>query len=240
MARSTTMQIRQTFELIDHSDLERNITFNMPKLKPYKNPKKGFCIEAWQDILSTEPKHKDVNQRRLRQSFQYEDMIPWEMRGEIWIYVLCGGRRRLERLKQKVKYSQLRREVNRENNSQIRKDLQRTVLEHAEFAIPPETGKNRLYNILNAYANIDSEVGYCQGMNFLAAMLLFNIIDEEDAFWCLVMIMMPRDPPHPPHKIRGLHNWRLVFVPTMEKTIEMQDLLEKTLEEKAPKAFKKI
>jgi hypothetical protein len=114
------------------------------------------------------------------------------------------------------------------------------VIDCAEFALLPETGKNRLFNILNAYANVDSEVGYCQGMNFLAAMLLINIIDEEDAFWCLVMIMMPRDPPHPPLKIRGLHNWRLAFVPTLEKTIALQDLLERTLEEKAPKAFKKI
>ena len=37
-----------------------------------------------------------------------------------------------------------------------------------------------------------------------------------------------------------LHNWRLAFVPTLEKTIALQDLLERTLEEKAPKAFKKI
>jgi len=73
-------------------------------------------------------------------------------------------------------------------------------------------------------------------MNFITAMLLFNIDDEEDVFWCLVKIMMPRDPPHPTIKVRGLHNWRMCFVPSMEKTLAMEVKLDHVLNEKAPKA----
>jgi hypothetical protein len=70
-------------------------------------------------------------------------------------------------------------------------DLPRTITNCDEFALPAKTGKNRLYNILHAYACLDVEVGYSQGMNFIAGMLLLNIPEEEDAFWCLVSIMLP-------------------------------------------------
>jgi len=41
------------------------------------------------------------------------------------------------------------------------KDLKRTVIDNEEFSRPIESGSNRLYNVLNAYANFDPEVGYC-------------------------------------------------------------------------------
>jgi ecotropic viral integration site 5 protein len=55
------------------------------------------------------------------------------------------------------------------------KDLDRTAPDNAEFESDISIGKNRLYNVLRAYANLDPEIGYCQGMNFIAAMLLLNI-----------------------------------------------------------------
>ena len=70
-------------------------------------------------------------------------------------------------------------------------DLHRTITDCEEFRVSPNSGKNRLFNILHAYSGFDQEIGYSQGMNFLAAMLLLNIAEEEDAFWCLVSIMMP-------------------------------------------------
>ena len=43
--------------------------------------------------------------------------------------------------------------------------------------------------MLKAYANYDNEVGYVQGMNYIAAMFLFYISDEESVFWCLYQLM---------------------------------------------------
>lgn len=72
------------------------------------------------------------------------------------------------------------------------KDLERTVIENAEFEIRHcTTGKNKLFNILKAYANLDPIVGYMQGMNFIAAMLILNLHDEEDCFWAFVYVMLP-------------------------------------------------
>ena len=44
----------------------------------------------------------------------------------------------------------------------------------------------------------DPQIEYCQGMNYLTAMLLMEMDNEEDAFWCLIYIM---------HDL----NWRSIF-----------------------------
>ena len=46
-------------------------------------------------------------------------------------------------------------------------------------------GQAALRRVLRAYSYYDREVGYCQGMNFIAGMFL-TIMPEEDAFWLLV------------------------------------------------------
>lgn len=43
--------------------------------------------------------------------------------------------------------------------------------------------------VLTAYARHNPSVGYCQGMNFVAAMLLLQLSDEEHAFWCLCALV---------------------------------------------------
>ena len=45
-----------------------------------------------------------------------------------------------------------------------------------------------LYNVLRAYSIIDDDVGYCQGMSFVASILLMHV-SEEDAFDLLRYLM---------------------------------------------------
>ncbi|KAK9806629.1 hypothetical protein WJX73_002174 [Symbiochloris irregularis] len=67
---------------------------------------------------------------------------------------------------------------------QIEKDLHRTFPGHP---VMDKTGRSALRRILLAYSLHNPDVGYCQGMNFVAgALLLF--MAEEDAFWCLAII----------------------------------------------------
>jgi Rab-GTPase-TBC domain len=42
-----------------------------------------------------------------------------------------------------------------------------------------------LRNVLQMYAKTDNEVGYCQGMAFIAGLLL-TYMPEEDAFYCFL------------------------------------------------------
>ena len=64
---------------------------------------------------------------------------------------------------------------------QIDKDLPRTFPGHP---LLDGIGRDALRRVLRAYALHNPAVGYCQGTNFLAALLLL-LMEEEPAFWCL-------------------------------------------------------
>lgn len=65
-------------------------------------------------------------------------------------------------------------------------DTSRTFPEHAEFT---EDHRAALFRILNAYANLNQDVGYCQGMNFVAGLLLIVSKSEYETFWMFVRLM---------------------------------------------------
>ena len=49
-------------------------------------------------------------------------------------------------------------------------DLERTKF--GSFGEDWKTGDNALFNLLNAYSMYDIEIGYVQGMNFIAAFII--------------------------------------------------------------------
>lgn len=53
-------------------------------------------------------------------------------------------------------------------------------------------GVQSLTAILKAYAVTDPEVGYCQGMNFIAGVLLMYLPSEADAYAGLCVLMQQR------------------------------------------------
>jgi hypothetical protein len=65
-------------------------------------------------------------------------------------------------------------------------DLTRTFPGHEVFESP--NGRAGLKRVLIAYANRNRKLGYCQGMNFIAAVLTLYY-PERDAFWMLVHIV---------------------------------------------------
>ena len=84
-------------------------------------------------------------------------------------------------------------EENQSMENKIGRDLMRTIPGSKVFQIPPDTYKNPLFNVLKAYMCYDPEIMYCQGMNFIVAMLLSHIPNEEDVFWCLIYVMHDLD-----------------------------------------------
>ena len=74
----------------------------------------------------------------------------------------------------------------------ITRDLGRTFPHHAFFAGATGLGQENLFNVLKAYSLQDPAVGYCQGLPFVAAVLLLNMPDEE-AFSLLVRLMHSYD-----------------------------------------------
>jgi hypothetical protein len=68
----------------------------------------------------------------------------------------------------------------------IARDISRTFPGHAQFQ--SAEGRARLQRVLHAYAIHDPSVGYCQGMAFVAGMLLMYL-EEGRAFAALVTLM---------------------------------------------------
>ena len=68
-------------------------------------------------------------------------------------------------------------------------DLSRTfpTLKFFEASLGP--GQLALYNLLKAYSLLDTEVGYCQGLSFIAGVLLLHL-DENEAYCMLRYLML--------------------------------------------------
>ncbi|RDB25076.1 GTPase-activating protein GYP5 [Hypsizygus marmoreus] len=74
----------------------------------------------------------------------------------------------------------------------ITRDLGRTFPHHDFFTDGQGIGQENLFNVLKAYSLYDPQVGYCQGLPFVVAILLLNMPDEE-AFSLLVRLMYVYD-----------------------------------------------
>lgn len=68
-------------------------------------------------------------------------------------------------------------------------DLSRTFPTQKYFQASLGPGQLALYNLLKAYSLFDPEVGYCQGLSFIAGVLLLHL-DEKEAYYMLRYLML--------------------------------------------------
>ena len=75
--------------------------------------------------------------------------------------------------------------------SVILKDLDRTYPNQSLFKTKYGSGQRSLYRVLCSYSKYNKEIGYVQGMGFIAAVLLILLIymDEESTFFILESLM---------------------------------------------------
>ena len=121
----------------------------------------------------------------------------------------------------------------------LRKDVPRSDPFNEDFKIEISTGKNSLYNLLNAYAHFDPEIQYCQGMNILFAWVLKFMrkgtgkfvdereileYDEVNSFYIIIHIMYK-------------HQYRHIYDSEISKINEHLTLLEEILQTSFPKVY---
>ncbi|XP_038970646.1 ecotropic viral integration site 5 ortholog-like isoform X3 [Phoenix dactylifera] len=111
--------------------------------------------------------------------------IPDCLRGLVW--QLISGSRDLLLMNPGV-YEQLVIYETSASELDIIRDISRTFPSHVFFQQRHGPGQRSLYNVLKAYSVYDRDVGYVQGMGFLAGLLLLYM-SEEDAFWLLVALL---------------------------------------------------
>ncbi|XP_030332276.1 TBC1 domain family member 4 isoform X2 [Strigops habroptila] len=117
--------------------------------------------------------------------------VPKSRRGEIWQFLAVQHRVR-HRLPNKqqppdVSYKELLKQLTAQQHA-ILVDLGRTFPTHPYFSAHLGAGQLSLFNLLKAYSLLDKEVGYCQGISFVAGVLLLHM-SEEQAFEMLKFLM---------------------------------------------------
>uniref|UniRef100_A0A8C6XWS3 TBC1 domain family member 4 n=1 Tax=Naja naja TaxID=35670 RepID=A0A8C6XWS3_NAJNA len=120
-----------------------------------------------------------------------KDGVPKSRRGEIWQFLAVQHRVR-HRLPNKqqppdISYKDLLKQLTTQQHA-ILVDLGRTFPTHPYFSAQLGAGQLSLFNLLKAYSLLDKEVGYCQGISFVAGVLLLHM-SEEQAFEMLKFLM---------------------------------------------------
>ncbi|XP_075961342.1 TBC1 domain family member 2A [Anarhichas minor] len=124
--------------------------------------------------------------------------IPQEYRQRVWRWVV-RARTRTIRERHPHRYQQLcekSRTCPHPASRQIQLDLHRTLTTNQHFSSPSNPALQQLRRILLAFSWQNPSIGYCQGLNRVAAIALLVLQSEEDAFWCLVAVvesLMPQD-----------------------------------------------
>jgi len=149
--------------------------------------------------------------------------IPNAVRGQIWLRlagadVLKNG--------QAGEYNRLcYSSPNPRDADSIDQDLGRIFPNHRYFqsrGTNSSDGHTSLRNVLFAYACYDPEIGYCQGMGYIAILFLMYM-PEADAFWLLVAVMRDEGK----YRLRGIFSRDLAL--TKLRCYQVNRLLERLL-----------
>ncbi|XP_074003425.1 TBC1 domain family member 1 [Numenius arquata] len=144
----------------------------------------------WEKMLST-PGRSKIKFDAEKIHSAVGQGVPRHHRGEIWKFLAEQYHLKHQfPSKQQPKdtpYKELLKQLTSQQHA-ILIDLGRTFPTHPYFSAQLGAGQLSLYNILKAYSLLDQEVGYCQGLSFVAGVLLLHM-SEEDAFRMLKFLM---------------------------------------------------
>lgn len=140
-------------------------------------------LEFWSKVISNYSQFTQSETKRLSAQV-VQHGIPSALRGTIW--PLLTNISNLQGL-QEIYVQLLRQESVYEKA--ITRDLHRTFPHHPYFQ--STQGQEALFNVVKAYSIYDPEVGYCQGLAFVAGPLLLNVNNCYLLFFvCLFMLFL--------------------------------------------------
>nr|CAD7392968.1 unnamed protein product [Timema cristinae] len=173
-------------------------------------------LKAWGQMSTTE---------KLRRRI-YKG-IPNSLRGQAWSQLL-----NIKTVKeaQEGKYEEMRQLAWRWSPEirQIDLDVNRTYRDHIMFRERYGLKQQALFNVLGAYSVYNLDIGYCQGMSQIAALLLMYL-NEEDAFWALSVLVAD--------KRYTMHGF---FIPGFPKLLRYQEHHDKIMNRFLPKLKKHL
>lgn len=145
---------------------------------------------VWEKMLST-PGRSKIKFDMEKMHSAVGQGVPRHHRGEVWKFLaeqfLLKHPFPSKQQPKDVPYKELLKKLTSQQHA-ILIDLGRTFPTHPYFSAQLGAGQLSLYNILKAYSLLDQEVGYCQGLSFVAGILLLHM-SEEEAFKMLKFLM---------------------------------------------------
>nr|XP_057925360.1 USP6 N-terminal-like protein isoform X2 [Doryrhamphus excisus] len=171
----------------------------------------------WLKMLKSWDKYKN-SEKLARRIYKG---IPLQLRGEVWCLLLD-----IPKIKEEKKdFYELKARARglSPDIRQIDLDVNRTYRDHIMFRDRYDIKQQALFHVLTAYSIYNMEVGYCQGMSQITALLLIYM-NEEDAFWALVKLLSG-------HK-HAMHGF---FVPGFPKLLRFQEHHDRIVKKMMPK-----
>ncbi|KAJ8261772.1 hypothetical protein GJAV_G00158240 [Gymnothorax javanicus] len=172
----------------------------------------------WLKMLKSWDKYKN-SEKLMRRIYKG---IPLQLRGEVWCLLLDIPKIKAEKKDFYEKLKQRARALSPDVR-QIDLDVNRTYRDHIMFMHRYDVKQQALFHVLTAYSMYNTEVGYCQGMSQITALLLIYM-NEEDAFWALVKLLSGQK-----HAMHGF------FVPGFPKLLRFQEHHDRILKKTMPK-----
>jgi hypothetical protein len=211
-----------------------NNSFHFPDIKPKNSINRISDIEA---LTSAELQLVVKQQVDIRTAFDKERVfytlfresgIKDSWRGALWINLL--GAHELRQSHSSTFFAKLSEFDNQELAQIVEKDQ---IADRSDILVDKATGTylkpnpEKIKKIILAYGNVDINLFYNQGYNFLLTLMLNYIEDEEDVFWCL-------------HKLMLEQNWRLMYCNGMKRAAECQARVGVIFEKRFPDICQKI
>eukprot|EP00596_Hydrurales_sp_CCMP1899_P004088 CAMPEP_0119051398 /NCGR_PEP_ID=MMETSP1177-20130426/73027_1 /TAXON_ID=2985 /ORGANISM="Ochromonas sp, Strain CCMP1899" /LENGTH=463 /DNA_ID=CAMNT_0007030585 /DNA_START=128 /DNA_END=1519 /DNA_ORIENTATION=+ len=166
----------------------------------FRKGKEGERVIKWVKMVKNWDKvtwfRKEKLKRRIRKG------IPDTLRGLVWVRIS-------ESWRYVEKYPSIKAidlsKLDELTIDEIERDINRTFPRHLQFESNERgnKGQGALRRLLQLYAATDTEVGYCQGMAFIAGLMLIYM-SEEEAFYCFQSSLK-----------LSKFNLRLMFLPNM-------------------------
>uniref|UniRef100_A0A914ULT1 Rab-GAP TBC domain-containing protein n=1 Tax=Plectus sambesii TaxID=2011161 RepID=A0A914ULT1_9BILA len=175
-------------------EVERNLVSRM-KLEyeeiSMSDAEDAQAREQWNRMLKYE-KRAETRFDRVQVEDAVKAGVPRDLRADVWRFlmeqhVLDRNKRKQMNAVPPYDYADLLKDLTPHQHA-ILIDLGRTFPSNEYFARQLGPGQLSLFNILKAYSLYDPEVGYCQGLSFIAGALLLHM-EEEEAFDALVDLM---------------------------------------------------
>ncbi|CAD7963533.1 unnamed protein product [Amoebophrya sp. A120] len=141
-------------------------------------------LEVWRMLLIDFFRFRHKNPEKVKELVRRG--LPECLRGSIWQKLAQS--RELQWKYPRNLYEYLKQVPSAPCEPDIRRDTNRTFPKHVLYCDRQGVGQQQLLHVLRAYSIFNPEVGYCQGMGFIAGLLLCYL-PEEAAFFMLVSLL---------------------------------------------------